>query len=66
MTNDDRITYTCKNCGWVNTWTRDEIARLQYAVVYRGDSEEYSLPCKNPMRPSCAERRKIVVARQQR
>ena len=65
--NADSITYTCPNCGWVNTWTRDEIAHLKLAVVYRDDYEEYSLPCKNPtLRPSCPARRTIAVPRQKR
>ena len=65
MSNADSITYTCRNCGWANTWTRDEIARLKFEVVYRDDYEEYSLPCKNPtLRPPCPERRKIAISRQ--
>ncbi len=61
---DDKITYTCPNCGYINTWTRDEIDQLKQQVIYRSDEEIYSLPCRNPHpRPACPEYYKVAVAK---
>lgn len=61
---DETVTFTCPNCGWGNTYTRNEIVRKKYVTVYRDDYEEYSVPCKNPnLRPACSHREVIAVPR---
>ena len=64
---DNKITYTCPNCGYSNTWTRDEIDQLKQQVVYRDDEEIYSLPCRNPhLRPACPAYYKVDIAKKKR
>jgi len=61
---DETVTFTCSNCGYVNTYTRDEVVRKKYVTVYRDDYEEYSVPCKNPsLRPPCPHWEVIDVPR---
>lgn len=50
-------------CGYQNTWTRDEILRRDKREIYRGVQEDrYSLPCKNPAAPACSGRYIIAIA----
>lgn len=64
---DDKVTYVCPNCGYVNTWTRDEIAQLKKGVIYRDDGEIYSLPCGNPhLRPACPAFYEVKVPKKKR
>jgi hypothetical protein len=61
MSTSEPITYTCRNCGYQNAWTRDEILQRGEEVVYRGDQEEiFSLPCKNP-NVNCTHRTRVAV-----
>lgn len=62
--NDETVTYTCPNCGWFNTYTRAEIERRRGGIIFREGYEEYSLPCKNPMRPPCPARYIVAVPKQ--
>jgi hypothetical protein len=61
------VSFTCPNCGWANTYTRDEVMHKRYRTVYRDDYEEYSVPCKNPrIRPACPYHEVIAVPKQPR
>ncbi|MBA3944333.1 MAG: hypothetical protein H0X37_07190 [Herpetosiphonaceae bacterium] len=52
MSDATTVTYTCGACGWVNTWTRDEIVQRGDVVVYKAvpsaKEDRYSLKCRNP------------------
>ncbi len=64
MSSAEAITYICDVCGYTNVWTRDQVVQRGTIVVYRGDeTDEYIVPCKNPIRPPCTGQRKIGLKR---
>jgi hypothetical protein len=67
MSDQDTVTYECDVCGFVNTWTRDEIVQRGEFVVYRDttnststEEDYYSLKCRNP-RLNCPARMIVAV-----
>jgi hypothetical protein len=57
----ESLTYLCRQCGYQNVWTREEILQRGEAVLYRSDTEEvFSLPCKNPTF-RCPQRTLVAV-----
>ena len=48
-TKPDSIQFTCLNCKYPNTFTRDEIVQRGKEELYLGNDEvRYSVRCKNP------------------
>jgi hypothetical protein len=67
MTDQQSIEYSCPGCGFVNTWSRDEIAQRGRKRIFKTTSARredlYTLPCKNPETPQCAEHYIVAVER---
>lgn len=65
MSNTKTISYTCQECGYQNTWTRDQIVQKGRKQTLLGDDEDlYSLKCKNPQ-VDCPGRMRVAVKREE-